>query len=765
MPRPSRPSKSTPASRQRRMNAVTGKRQLPSGPWALRIGRFALWWHHHPWLRVFLAVGVFSVVLGLIALLGVWLYFCQIAKRYDLAEVSRMPMESRVLDARGQLLGSLHGDGRSIVPLEAVSPWFLKALVAREDSRFYDHDGVDWIGVIRASLRNSMRGEIVEGAGTISMQLARNTFDLRAKSLKRKLLEAALSKRIEEAFSKDEILRLYINRIFYGTGLHGVEQAARGYYGKPASEMTLAESAMLVGIIRAPNRFSPFRHYEAALAEQRDVIGRMEVEGVIDASLAATAKEDRPEVLPESSLGSRVDRGGPRLERDYPLEAVERELALLLPQEELDKGGLEISTTFDLVLQRAAAHAVETRLAEIEQEPGYAHPLARSWQPAAEGEPEATTDYLQAAVTVIEQASGEIRVLIGGRNFAQSRFDRARQARRQVGSVIKPLIYAAAFEQGLFPGTYVSDDPLKPGEIPWAKQKWSPKNSDGRFLGAQPASKGLIESRNTMTVRVGERAGFGAVSALIAQAGLIPEEEVPVSPQTYIGNLGATLESLTSAYTAFPGAGFRHEPYFIARITRSDGGVLYEHADQTRELVSPGAAWLTSRLLEQVTGPKGTARGLAELGFTAPAAGKTGTTDDFHDAWFLGYTSRLTAGVWVGLDRPGRIVNRGYGSRVALPVWADVMAAAQQIGYECGALPVADDIMDVELCRDTGALATEGCHKADRSYRERVPHAMIPREFCSRHAPGVTSGGGAGGTGAEEPGLWRRFGKALGFGD
>ncbi|MBL9155546.1 MAG: transglycosylase domain-containing protein [Verrucomicrobiales bacterium] len=713
----------------------TAKSGDPADGWSL-LGPLSRWGMRHPWLQGLLAIGGFAFGVTALAGLVTFLHYDRQAARFDLSQVARMPRESRVYDIKGREIGYLHGDGRTVVPLDRVAPVFQQALVAREDSRFYGHGGIDVWGLMRAALRNLKDRDAVQGASTLTMQLARNTFDLKEKNLRRKLLEMAIARRIESRYGKEEILYLYVNRIFFGSGLNGIEQAARGYFGKAAADLDLAEAAMIAGIIRAPNRFSPYRHYEEALAEMRATINRMVDEGVLAPEVAEAARARRPAVLAQEAgfrfAGKTGEHGRPYRD-SYLMEAIRSEIDRLLTPEQRDAGGFEIFTTFDLDLQAAAEAAVERRLMELENAADYPHPRLADFPVRLAAAPGLAPDYLQAAVTVIDNATGGVRALVGGRDFDHSRYNRATQARRQLGSIFKPLVYATAFETGLFPGTYISDDPIRPGEIRWQDGHWSPENADRQYLGNLPASRGLVESRNTMSVRVGERAGIEAVLAMIDHAGLAERDRLTPSPQIYIGNIGAPLVRAVSAYSAFPNDGFRHEPYFIDRVETRDREVIHEPERGGYQVVSPGAAWLMRQILSDALAPGGTGVSVRKLGFKAPAGGKTGTTNDYRDAWFLGFGSHLTAGVWVGLDQPEKIVDRGYGGRLALPIWTDLMLAAQDLGYPFGDLPVAEDLIDVDLCRYSGKLASDACRRLEGTYRERIPEAMVPRSICEDH--------------------------------
>lgn len=648
------------------------------------------------------------------------------AARYDVEAVGRMPMESTVTDATGALVGYLHGENVGTpLPLEQISPHFLDALVAREDSRFHRHHGIDHRGLIRAWLRNFREKRTVQGGSTLTMQLTRMTFGLSGKTMERKLLEMAIARRIEKRYTKEEILAHYVNRVFLGTGMNGIEQAARGYFGKHASDLTLPEAAMIAGVIRAPNGFSPFRHYDAALREMRGTIGRMVDEGLLDQSEAASLADARPVVLPQERWLEMLRREAKVSEQSHVLRMVEEEVRARFPSL-AGVGGLAIRTTFDLRLQEAAERAVATRLGEIERHSDYPHPRYEGFRG---GEPQ----YLQAATVVLENHTGAIRALVGGRDFAQSEFNRAIHSRRPMGSVFKPLVYGTAFERGLFPGMLISDAAIAPGEIAWDPIGWNPQNADGVYGGLLPVETGLIQSRNTMTARVGEWAGIDSVIAMMEHAGLGETERAEPTPPVYIGTVGANVRDITSAYTVFATGGIRHQPFFIESVTDRDGTVLFQHEDANYRVLSPGAAWLTSKVLKKVVADGGTGAGLRDLGFTPPAGGKTGTTNDFEDAWFVGYASRLSGGVWIGLDQPRKIMDEAYGGRIAVPLWFDLMTAASGFGYEFGEFTDPGEVVRMELCRESGLLVDEGCKAAGTVYIEEVPHDLIPRRSCRSH--------------------------------
>jgi penicillin-binding protein 1A len=664
----------------------------------------------------------FFTVMGLLAGLGVASVYMAIAFTYDLDQLGKMPSRSIVYDTNGDELGRLHGENRVIVPIKDVSGHFVSALLAREDNRFYSHFGVDVIGTGRAIVRNVKDQRFVQGASTITMQLARNSFGMTAKSLHRKLIEVALAVRLEIHLSKDEILSHYMNRIFFGTGIYGIEGAAQAYCGKPAKELTLDEAAMIAGIIRAPNRFSPFRHYDQALRERDTVIDRMVATERITKAEADAAKKVKTEVLRYVSRTA---------EQSWALDAVRRDLNLILDADEVEDGGLRIYTTIDLRLQRAAEGIVEKRLAEVENAKGFTHQTKRAYEGILKKNSSNRPDpkYLQGAMLVVDNDAGQIRAVVGGRDFQHSGFNRALLSKRQIGSTFKPFVYAAAVQRGLFPGTLIDDSAIRPGEIRGADENWSPRNSDGKFLGWQPAEVGLIQSRNTMTVRVGNYAGLDAVLDFAESAGLGHHDEE--SPQVYIGNLGATLKELTSAYSIFANTGESQRPFTISHIADPDGHEIFRSGHMPYHATSPGVSYVMQGMLADVM-DKGTGAQARKMGFKSPAGGKTGTTNDFHDAWFVGFTERLTCGAWVGLDEPQRISSSAYGSQLALPLWVDVMKAAEKIGYVREvprARPVFEDVL---LCRHSGGLANSGCQRQKVAYKAAIPSDLIPGA-CSMH--------------------------------
>jgi penicillin-binding protein 1A len=419
----------------------------------------------------------------------------------------------------------------------------------------------------------------------------------------------------------------------------------------------------------------------------------------------------------------------PQIQENYAMDAVQRALSLILTQDQMDDGGLSIYTTLDPSVQNSAQDALESQLSKIEKQSNFKHPSKAEYTPPENGEGDAAMPYLEGAVVVIDNASGGIRALVGGRDYAQSKFNRAlAPANRQVGSSFKPFVYAVAFSHGLLPGAAISDGPIQAGEIDGAGN-WSPANSDGTYGGTMPCSYGLVHSRNTMSVRVGQFAGLDAVQKIGKDLGIA--QNIPRGPASYIGSFESDLKDLTSAYTVFPNAGVRKQAYIIERIDDQQHKPIYLAAHITSQAIDPGAAWMTSEVMEDVL-TKGTAASARSLGFKLPAAGKTGTTNDYKDAWFIGYTSTLTCGVWVGFDQPTTIVSHGYGAALALPVWTQVMNKASR-HYPADPLQPTMPIQRAAVCSVSNQLATTGCTAAGSAYEIDLPVGKIPTVACQVH--------------------------------
>ena len=662
-------------------------------------------------------VSLLVLVLG--AGLALFLFYAGWAATFDMKKVGEMPERNTVFDVDGRIYSRLAGANRLRVSLDEVAPAFIEALLAREDTRFYKHSGIDWRGILRALVRDIMSGSAKEGASSLTQQLARNSLPLGGRTISRKMLEAMVALRIEHTFSKQQILELYINRIYFGSGCYGVETASQAYFGKNASKLNLSEAALLAGLIRSPNRFSPLRNPEGAAQQRNTVLDRMVELKKITRPEADQAKLAKVNAHPKRLL---------QIQENYAMDAVQRDLNVILTQDQIDNGGLFIYTTLDPMVQNAAQTALETQLTKIEHQSNFHHPVKASYQPPDNGE-DSSMPYLEGALVAIDNASGGIRALVGGRDYAQSKFNRALSpANRQVGSAFKPFVYTLAFSNGMLPGAAISDGPIQPGEIEGAGT-WSPGNSDGTYVGVQPVSYGLIHSRNTMSVRVGQFAGLDAVQKVATNLNL--SDNVPHGPAIFIGSFETNLRALTAAYTIFPNAGTRKQSYIIERIDDQDHHPIYRSAHIAVAGLDPSATWMTSELMEEVL-TRGTAASARSLGFKLPAAGKTGTTNDYKDAWVIGYTSTITCGVWVGFDQPTTIIPHGYGAALALPVWTQVMNKAA-VRYPPQALQPTMQLQHAMVCSLSNHLATSGCQAAGTAYDIELPVDKVPTVGCELH--------------------------------
>ncbi len=662
-----------------------------------------------PWIKRIFVFCLIIAGIGLACLAAIFFYYQAKARSYDLAELKKVPERTLVYDHKKELVGHVsgHGENRLVVSIDQVSPFYIQALLAREDARFYEHGGIDYLGILRAALRNIRVGEMDQGASTITMQLARNSFGLREKSIARKLLETAIARRIEKEYSKDEILAFYVNRVYFGSGLYGIERASQGYFMKPAKDLTLSESAILAGVIRGPSLLNPFRSEESAKDIREEVVDRLVAEQLVTADQATAAKAEPLTLRPPSQ---RLATGS------YVLEAVDELLNAFLIEEDIKRGGLRIFTTIDNQLQKKAISALDSHLTGIESRSGFAHPRKANHQKGQ------NTRYLQGAVVTLDNKNGAIRALVGGRDFNDSTYNRAYRAERQIGSSFKPFVYSVAtHRRGILPGVFISDDPLAlrvdGGPV------WRPKNSDGKFTGLQAAAIGLIRSRNTMSIRMGAFAGLDQVRDL---AKALKFGDIPESPVVNLGGFDSSPMTVTSAYSTLAAKGTNHMPYLIEKIVNSEGVLLYENQQRSRNLFPESVAWVTSDVLGKVM-DEGTGKRARSLGYTAPAYGKTGTTNDYRDAWFLGYTDKLTTGVWVGLDTPKKIMDRGYGSTLALPVWTEVMKEAETLGWKAQKIAPPAGTEMTAMCRECGNLAS---NKTLYGYQMPVPPDLRPTATC-----------------------------------
>ncbi len=688
-------------------------------------------------LRIAISLSFVGIVLAVVMAI---IYGIK-AERYDITQVMRMPERSIVLDRKGNEIGTLHGENRrSLASLDEVPQYFIDALVLQEDRSFWTHGGVDPRGLLRAVAQVFKHHRTTQGASTLTMQLAKNTYDHRERNIDTKLTEMALAHRIEATYDKKTILTCYINRVFWGHTFLGLKQAAYGYFSKQPRDLTIGEAAMLAGIVCSPNQFSPYRRLSAARI-QRDKVLKL---------LCEYGKITRNQY--EAAIAEPiVTRKPPRRGTDnYALDLIRSEvdhiLTLLDSQDQRVKeeavysGGLTVRTTLDVDLQDDVMKELNAGLiAQLESVKGYPYETRAQFIARREATPPEKREgmrprYVQAACVIIDNATGALIAVVGGRDSEESPLNRAVQSRRQVGSLFKPIVYATFFERGGSPNSLVSDNRIARGEIAGAKN-WNPGNADGLFTGWHPASWGLLKSRNTMSVRVGNHAGLANVAAAARMAGFPPTAKAP-GPTIYLGTWEASPLEVAGAYTTFANGGVRPTPYIIQSITDASGRVLWCNQGMVRRVFSQRAANATSAILQQITKPGGTAGRMQQLGFTAPSGGKTGTTNGYKNAWFCGFTSDLTAAVWVGFDRPRKIAEKAYGGTLAMPLWVRAMRAAEKRGYAMGKIrsaPASGQRAGIRLCRTSGSIAHSGCEYEGTAYIETMADVRQPRPLCEQH--------------------------------
>ena len=628
----------------------------------------------------------------------------------------RPPEASRVFAADGSLIADLSPQRRVVLEPDEIPDIVLDGYVAVEDRRFREHDGVDLRGVARAVWRDITTLSLREGFSTIPMQLARNVFPEqlpRAKKLSRKLCEVRLATQIDDDFSKDDVLALYVNQVYLGSGLYGVEAAAQGYFGKPVAEVTPAEAALLVGLVKSPEGYNPRKHPLKAVQRRNVVLDVMAREGVISEAEAEHAKAEPIRLVPPLEASGAAP---------YVVASVRQELRERFGPD-ADVSGLRVYTGIDLELQQAAHDALARQIERIESGAygRYRHDL-----PDGSALADSAAAYLQGMIVALDPNTGEVRALVGGRDFALSQFDRALQARRQPGSAFKPLVYAAALEAGMPVSTRIDVSPVTVVHQA-GSPAWRPGDHVADSISALPVRDALTQSSNNAAVRVGQWVGEPTVARLASRLGITTP--IPEVPSIFLGSAEIVPAELVAAYAAFGNGGYAVTPRLITRVEDTDGNVLWTAPERRERVLDEDVAFLTLDMLRDVV-DYGTGAAVRRNGFFLPAAGKTGTTNESKDAWFIGLTPDLVAGVWLGLDRPAPIVAGASGGSLAAPVWADFMKQAYRSRPAPADWSAPPTLVRAEIDIGSGYLATSNCpaHETRREY-------FIPGTEPVRHCP------------------------------
>lgn len=670
--------------------------------------------------RDVIITSLFAISILGVGILDSWLVTCGFDKcpRPHDIQAYKPDEGGRIVDRNGIVMGRLETVRRVNVPLSFVPVFVRQAFIATEDRRFYKHNGVDYKGFVRALASNVHAGHTVQGFSTITMQVARNTFAYRrykARSLPQKLLELRISRLLEESLSKDQILELYFNAIYMGNGVYGVEAASRDLFGKSVNQVTMDEAAMLAALPKGPSVYTPRRNPKRAIARRNLVLSLMANEKYISA--------DRVPGLQAQRLRISRDEWRPVDANDsYALDAVRTIADSVLKSGSSDIVDITVYTTLDARAQVAADRAVRRRASAIQSE-AYRRGV------------------IQGAMIAIDPRNGDLRAITGGRVYERGNFNRALAAHRQPGSAFKPFVYAAAMESGYTPASEVDDEPVDVIQ-PRADGRgrgsvWSPSNYNGEYNGRITFRRALIKSANAATVRVSQVVGLTRIIARAHANGIV--SEIPALPSIALGAIEVTPIELVTAYAPFANGGFKVRPHLVRRIETSDGQVLWTSDNTPLERVmDPRDSYQVTSMLQSVVN-YGTGRPVRDYGVKGLVAGKTGTTNNGADVWFVGYTPTVVAAFWFGFDKPAPIAPNASGGALASPAWSEwyttswrEMAPPNAWGPPAG---MSMRVIDAQ----TGFLANEYCPIRQQEF---FKPGTEPTNPCPVHGPDYQDNGG-----------------------
>ena len=589
----------------------------------------------------------------------------------------RPSIATRVYADNNELIDEFFLEDRKVIKLADVPKIVIQAFVAAEDARFYQHRGFDLQGITRAFYKNIEAGRIVQGGSTITQQVAKSLYLSSERKYMRKIKEAILAYKIDKYLTKDEIMSLYLNHIYLGHGTYGIEAASHGYFGKSAKYLTLPEAALLAGLPKAPSSYSPFINFDKARQRQTYVLDRM-----VEDEYITQEEKSRALAIPIKLKSTRPkEKIAP-----YFIENVRRYVLEIYGSDVLYKEGLEIYTTLNIDMQKAARDAVERGLQELEAREGYEKGV------------------VQGAFLCMDAKTGAVTAMVGGRDFKKSEFNRATQSKRQPGSSFKPFIYTAAFDKGMTPSTRILDAPIVYENRSSPDGFWKPKNFDGKFNGPTTLRTALVQSRNIITIKVLQEIGVDYAAAYATNMGITS----PLSKNLTmaLGTSSVTLQEMVRAYGVLANQGKRVVPFFIKKIVDRTGQVFEETQVKSEQVIDPRIAFISSYVMQDVV-ESGTGRRAKSIG--RPVAAKTGTTDDMRDAWFIGFTPSLVAGVWVGFDQERSLGKQEVGGRAAAPIWLYFMEKAVR-GKPVEIFPVPDGIVFIKVDPHTGMPTMRSTH-------------------------------------------------------
>ncbi|MBS3808667.1 MAG: penicillin-binding protein 1A [Desulfobacterales bacterium] len=751
-----------------------------------RLGRWVL-----AALKWILGLAVAGAVVGLLAFAGLYYYFSKDLPSITKLEDYQPPVVTSFYSDDGRKIAEFFEQRRIVIPISKMTEHLVKAFVATEDARFYEHDGIDFYSIIRAFIKNFKAGTIVQGGSTITQQVAKSFFLTPKQSYSRKIREAILAYRIDKHFTKKEILYLYLNQIYLGHGAYGVEAAARNYFRKSAEELTLAEAAMLAGLPRAPSLYSPYKNFDKAKQRQIYVLNRMVTENFITNARASEAMGKELEIHKQPNWF--IDTV------PYFSAHVRKLIEKRFGRKALYTEGLKVYTTVDIEMQETARNFIEKGLRALDKRQGYRGPIKhlavqdiepfsrklqkelekkgihqgmiargvvvevdnkadkttvrmgksvgviplKNMRWARKPDPEVpygrafvknpgnvleTGDVIrvrleswnkekeqwllsleqkpkvQAALVGMKNETGHVKSLVGGRKFTESQFNRAIQSRRQPGSAFKPIIYSAALDKGYTPATVIADTPIvfKDTENDFT---WKPGNYDKTFHGYTLFREGLIHSRNIVTVKILREIGIDYVIDYARKLGI--KSHLDRNLSLALGSSGVSLLELARSYSVFANKGKRLKPVFIKKVEDRSGEVIYKHEADPEKVIDKSTAYIVTHLLKEVV-QEGT--GWRVKALDRPVAGKTGTTNNLNDAWFMGYTPGYLSGVWVGYDKDRSLGSKETGSRAASPIWLDYMKQVLKDRPE-RVFDVPDNVVFAKIDAKTGLLPVDSSDK------------------------------------------------------
>jgi penicillin-binding protein 1A len=634
-----------------------------------------------PLKPVSLAIIILGGFIALGAMAGIFIAYMQEVPEVADLKNYKPNMSTAVYDLKGSMISQLYDEQRTVVRLQDIPVNLQNAVISKEDPRFYQHSGFDIKGILRATINNAVHGRIVEGASTLTQQLARNLFLNRERTFTRKIKEAILALQIEKYYTKKEILELYLNQVYFGNSAYGVEAAARTYFGKHIYELMLPECAMLAALPQAPSQFNPYNHPEIALEKRNIVLDKMAERGCI-----TNEERDMAKSTP-IALSKLEVKNAP-----YFVEYVRQQLEATYGSSIIYKGGLRVNTTLNSVMQNTAQEVFNYNIRELQ-----------SRVEANRGKK--LDEPLQGAMIAMDPKTGEILVMIGGVDFSRSEFNRAVQAKRQTGSAFKPIVYGSAIESGFRVSDVIMDSPIVFQNVNGTE--WKPENFSGKFGGPMILLNGLTYSKNVVTVKLLNKVGVGTVKKYASKLGITS----PLASDLTLG-LGSSSISLlemVTAFSAYANGGMKVEPLSILSVKDSNGKDLEVNQPKLTEAVSDTTAYIMTYMMESVVN-NGTGKTVRNMGFSGPCAGKTGTTNDFTDAWFIGFTPSVVVGVWVGFDSKMSMGKGMTGGSVAAPMWTEFMLNA--FSSSSGEFSVPDKIIYKKICIKSGLLATPACGNA-----------------------------------------------------